>query len=810
MPSPSSFLRAIRQVQPTTWLLLSGFVSLCAAGALIVGTSAIILRSSSERTVGDRLDANMRLAWHIFDELGTDLHVNDGRLFAGANLLDDSSMFFREMSALTGSASAIFLGDVAVSSNMQGPGDQGITDGRLADPAVREAVLGRHQRFRGTATVLGQLYYAAFDPILGQDGTLIGAVFVGITEAEVQAAVTRRTTLFVDVPLLTILLVGSLFLVGGRRLARLIAGRQRAADLARAQLDMALASMGNGLSLWDADRRLILFNHRLCEILAVPPEAIRAGMTYREFFRARHDAGCFGTEAYEAAYVKRASLLTDAQACCVVTTASDGRVTSALHRATADGGFVLTYDDVTERHKAAAKIEFMAHYDALTGLGNRVLFDQRLRETLGQVAQGQRVAVMGLDLDRFKAVNDTLGHAVGDKLLVAVGRRLAALLRSTDTLARLGGDEFAVVLPLRGSGMEACHVLADRIVRQLSAPFRIDGHQVLVGVSIGTATFPDHGATPDELLRCADIAMYQAKEVGRGQHCLFDPAMDAALQQRRALEHDLRDAVANEALALHYQPLVCCATGRVEGYEALLRWSHPTLGPISPAVFVPLAEETNLILPLGLWVLETACRAAAGWAEPAQVAVNLSPAQFRQPDLSAIILDTLARTGLPPSRLEIEITEGVLIDDPARAMAMLSGLRAKGVRISLDDFGTGYSSLSYLRQFPLDKIKIDKSFIDNMTDDEQAASIVKALVGLAHTLRLTVTAEGVETAAQLEALQAQSCNQVQGYLLGRPAAAVIGAMVALPKPAGTPGPSPREPKPARAVAGPGLALADAR
>ena len=810
MLSPRPLMRAIRQVQPTTWLLLSGFVSLCAAGALIVGTSTFILQSSSERTTEDRLEANMRVAWHIFDELGTDLHVNDGRVFAGANLLDDSSMFFREMSALTGSATAIFLGDQALSSNMQRPDDQGVASGRLSDPAVREVVLDRHERFRGTAMVLGQPYYAAFDPILAPDGTFLGAVFVGIPEAEVRAAVARRAAMVFDVPLVTILLVGSLFLVGGRRLARLIAGRQRAADQARAQLDMAMVSMGNGLSLWDADRRLILFNQRLSEILAVPPEAIRVGMTYREFVRARHDAGCFGTEPYEAAYAERAGLLSDAQACSAVSTGSDGRVVSGLHRATADGGFVLTFDDVTERHKAAAKIEFMAHYDALTGLGNRVLFDQRLRDALAKTAPGQHVAVMGLDLDRFKAVNDTLGHAVGDKLLVAVGKRLAALLRSTDTLARLGGDEFAVVLPLRGTGMEACHILADRIVRQLSTPFRIDGHQVLVGVSIGTAVFPDHGATPDELLRCADIAMYQAKEVGRGQHCLFDPAMDAALQERRALEHDLRDAVASEALALHYQPLVCCATGRVEGYEALLRWCHPTLGPISPAVFVPLAEETNLILPLGLWVLETACRAAAGWAEPARIAVNLSPAQFRQPDLSAIILDTLTRTGLPSSRLEIEITEGVLIDDPARAMALLSGLRAAGVRISLDDFGTGYSSLSYLRQFPLDKIKIDKSFIDTMTEDDQAASIVKALVGLAHTLKLTVTAEGVETAAQLEALQAQSCNQVQGYLLGRPAAAVIGAMVALPKHAGTRGTSPHDPKPVRAVAGPGLALADAR
>ena len=809
MISPTLLLRTARSAQPTTWLLLSGFVSLCAAGALIVLTSAIMLRSSSERMTNERLDANMRLAWHIFDELGTDLHVNDGRMFAGVNLLDDRSIFFRDMSALAGGATAVFLGDFVIGSTLHGIDDQVTTDLRMDDPAVRDTVLGRHERFHGLATVLGQRYYATFDPILGHDGAFLGSVFVGIPEAEVKAAVSRGDAVVVGVPLIAVLLVGSLFLVGGRRLARLIAGRQRATDEARTQLDMALASMGNGLSLWSAEHKLVLFNPRLGEILMIPPESIRPGMTYEELFRVRHAAGCFGTESFDSAYAVRVGRLSDMKANCIVNIGDDGRIVSALYRATADGGFVLTYDDVTEQHAAAAKIEFMAHYDALTGLGNRVLFDQRLREALNQCEAGQRVAVLGLDLDRFKAVNDTLGHAVGDKLLVAVGKRLSALLLSMDTLARLGGDEFGVVLPLKNTGIEACHVLADRIVRQLSLPFRIDGQQVLVGVSIGIAISPDHGVTTDELLRVADIAMYHAKGLGRGQHCLFDPAMDAVLQKRRALERDLRDAIESESLALHYQPLVCCATGDVEGYEALLRWTHPDLGPISPTVFVPLAEETNLILPLGLWVLETACRAAVGWAEPARVAVNLSPAQFRQPDLTAVILDTLARTGLPPARLEVEITEGVLIDDPARAMAMLSGLRAAGVSVSLDDFGTGYSSLSYLRQFPLDKIKIDKSFIDNMTEDKQAASIVQALVGLAHTLNLTVTAEGVETAAQLQALQAQSCNQVQGYLLGRPAPAVVGATIDLPKPAATTAPRPREPRPVHPVSPPSLVLANA-
>ena len=440
--------------------------------------------------------------------------------------------------------------------------------------------------------------------------------------------------------------------------------------------------------------------------------------------------------------------------------------------------------DVTERHQAAAKIKFMAHHDGLTGLGNRTLFDLRLQHALGDAGPGRcQAAVLGLDLDQFKTVNDMLGHAVGDKLLVAVGKRLGTLVRNTDALARLGGDEFAVVLPLPDTGMQACAALAERIVRHLSEPFLIDDQAVIVGVSVGVALFPDHRDTPTELLRRADIAMYRAKEAGRGQFCVFESAMDEKLQKRRTLERDLREAIMTEALALHYQPLVCCASGRVQGYEALLRWDHPVHGPISPAVFVPLAEETNLILPLGQWVLEAACRAAAAWDNPVRVAVNLSPSQFRQPGLTTTVLSTLARIGLPPCRLEVEITEGVLIDDPALAMAMLRELLASGVRVWLDDFGTGYSSLSYLRQFPFDKIKIDKSFIDGMTVDPQAAAIVQALVALAHTLNLSVTAEGVETVEQLHALQAQLCNQVQGYLVGRPSPSVIGPAVPLPEPA---------------------------
>ena len=425
--------------------------------------------------------------------------------------------------------------------------------------------------------------------------------------------------------------------------------------------------------------------------------------------------------------------------------------------------------DLTARRDSEAALHRLAHHDALTGLANRLLLDLRMRQAFETPEPSvQRGSVLCLDLDRFKAVNDLLGHAAGDKLLVAVSLRLAALLRQSDTLARLGGDEFVILMP-DAADMPSCQALAQRIVGRMSEPFELDGQQVVVGVSIGIALYPQDGRNGAELLRCADIAMYRSKEEGRGTYRLFESEMDAELQQRRALERDLRWAIEARQMALFYQPLVSCETGAIEGYEALLRWNHPTRGFVPPVDFIPIAEEGGLILALGQWVIETACATAAGWESPLRVAVNLSPAQFKQTDLVARIMTVLAETGLKPERLEVEVTEGVLINDPERAISILSDLRALGVRISLDDFGTGYSSLSYLRQFPLDKIKIDRSFIVDVGQDERSAPIVRAVVALAHSLGLTVTAEGVETQGQLDLLQGQSCNQVQGFLLGRPA-----------------------------------------
>jgi diguanylate cyclase (GGDEF)-like protein/PAS domain S-box-containing protein len=455
--------------------------------------------------------------------------------------------------------------------------------------------------------------------------------------------------------------------------------------------------------------------------------------------------------------------------------ASDGRVVPVAIRASAivarEGGAVgsvLILTDITERRETEARIRHMAHHDALTGLPNRLLFRDRLQQALARAPRaGEGVAVLCLDLDRFKEVNDTLGHAFGDRLLEAVTERLQAGTREADTVARLGGDEFAVV-QVGLAQPEGADALARRLTEALSRPFDLDGHEVLVGTSVGVALFPVDGDDPERLLRRADLALYRAKAEGRGTHRFFEEQMDAHLRARRALEHDLRRAIAERRLELHYQPQVDLTDGRVVGAEALLRWRHPERGHVPPAEFVPLAEETGLIVPLGDWVLKTACAAAAAWRAPLQVAVNLSPVQFRQPDLAGAVERILRGSGLEPSRLELEVTEGVLLQETEATLATLRHLKALGVRIALDDFGTGYSSLSYLRRFPFDKIKIDRSFVRGLGQESGAAAIVRAVVALSRSLGMRSNAEGVETDGQAELLLAEGCGEVQGFRYGRP------------------------------------------
>jgi diguanylate cyclase (GGDEF)-like protein/PAS domain S-box-containing protein len=425
---------------------------------------------------------------------------------------------------------------------------------------------------------------------------------------------------------------------------------------------------------------------------------------------------------------------------------------------------VIAVRDVTERRASEARIHRLAYHDALTELPNRVLFREHLQRALGRVQRGNNLAVLSLDLDRFKVVNDTLGHQVGDGLLRAAAQRLLGCVRKADLVARLGGDEFAIVQEEAAQPTEAT-ALCRRLVQALSLPFEIDGHQVVVGVSIGVMLATAEGCLDaDTLLKSADLALYRAKNDGRGTWRFFEAEMDAQMQARRMLELDLRQALAKGQLAVHYQPLVSTGGGRVSGLEALLRWSHPERGMVSPALFIPLAEEIGLIGTIGAWVLRRACADAAGWPGEPRIAINLSPAQFRDNKLAGQVAAALADAGLPASRLELEVTESLLLGDDAEILGMLHELRRLGVRIAMDDFGTGYSSLSYLRRFPFDKIKIDQSFVRGLAKQEDCTAIIRAVVGLGRSLGMAVNAEGVETAGQLALLRAEGCAEVQGYL----------------------------------------------
>ncbi len=425
-------------------------------------------------------------------------------------------------------------------------------------------------------------------------------------------------------------------------------------------------------------------------------------------------------------------------------------------------------EDITERKRAEARITHMAHHDAMTGLANRALFRQRLEQAVQEAGERKAgLAVLYVDLDGFKEVNDALGHPVGDALLRFVATRLKSCVRDVDTVARLGGDEFAVIQTGIAAREDAGR-LAARLVDLIGQPYHVEGKDVVVSASVGIATAPHDGEDPEGLLKFADLALYSAKTEGGRAIRFFEPAMNSRLQARRALERDLRAAFGGDEFVLHYQPSIDLSTGTVSGFEALLRWSHPQRGPIPPAEFIPIAEDIGLIEQLGEWVLRQACAEAARWPAHVRVAVNLSPAQFKSPNIVQAVLLALASAGLPAHRLELEITESVLLQENETNLATLHRLRGLGTRIALDDFGIGYSSLSYLRMFPFDKIKVDRSFVKELPDNRECAMIIRAMVGLARGLNMETTAEGIETPEQLAHLRADGCTEAQGFLISRP------------------------------------------
>lgn len=564
-------------------------------------------------------------------------------------------------------------------------------------------------------------------------------------------------------------------LAGLRRMLNELAVERQQTESANEKLTLALNNTSHGLVLYDHAGRAILSNKVFEDSLADHHREPRQNPTFLEL------TGRLGlTEKVERLVdenSKRLHLNRDhrQEELCHL---DDGRVFVVEIQTVRSRGILVTIKDVTEQHRAQSEIAYLAHFDTLTGLANRVALQSSIEVHLKGCTPSNMVALMLIDLDRFKAVNDTLGHPIGDELLRQVASRLKDSVRKADTVARLGGDEFAVIIA-NVSSIEEIHPISARVLKDLAQPFDVQGHRVDISGSIGIAIGPNDSRDVDVLFKRADIALYASKASGRNACRYFETGMDVEIEDRHRLERDLRRAIEDGGFELNYQPLYGLAANRIEGFEALLRWRHASRGLVSPAEFVPLAEETGLIKQIGAWVLRQACVDAASWPADISVAVNLSSVQFTDGLLVSHVKDAIKLSGLAPERLELEITESIILQDTEATLAILQELKDLGAKISMDDFGTGYSSLSYLQRFPFDKIKIDRAFVDGINNKSDSLAIVRAVTSMSRSLGMKTTGEGVETEAELNCLRAEGCSQAQGYLISRPvAASAIANLVA--------------------------------
>jgi len=548
----------------------------------------------------------------------------------------------------------------------------------------------------------------------------------------------------------------------------MLAEKSSELEAAHMQIDAALNNIPQGLLMFDANARIVVKNDRYIEMYGLSRDVVKTGCSLQELIQHRKDAGLFKGDPEQ--YCERIlKTIAAGKTSGQLIETTDGRTIYAVQQPLAGGGWVVTHDDITERRRAEEKMAFMARHDALTGLANRVLLREKMEEALARLRRrGEAFSLFVFDLDLFKSVNDSLGHPIGDILLTAVAQRLRTCTRETDTVARLGGDEFALLQAVEGNQREAAIALATRLLDAINAPYEIEGHQILIGTSIGIVLAPADGIEVEQLLKNADLALYRAKAEGRNAFRLFAIDMDTEARSRHSLQVDLRASMGKDEFEILYQTVFDATTQQAQGAEALVRWCHPVRGTVEPDQFIPVAEEIGLILPLGERVLRRACRDAARWPPHVKVAVNLSAVQFRTGRLVETIMAALAESGLPPNRLEVEITESVLLQKNAANLGTLHELKSLGISIVLDDFGTGYSSLSYLRTFPFDKIKIDKSFVGELTVRPECAAIVDAVTALGRGLNILTVAEGVENEEQFALLRAAGVDHVQGFLFSHP------------------------------------------
>jgi diguanylate cyclase (GGDEF)-like protein len=532
------------------------------------------------------------------------------------------------------------------------------------------------------------------------------------------------------------------------------------------RLSAVVDNLGHGLSLYDNRGRLVICNRQFLDIYRLPPQFGKPGVTFRSILEARVAGNTHIGDDGEGYIADRLAAVRERRPISGIQRLNSGQVISMTHQPMADGGWVSTHRDVTELYNMQAELTHLAYHDPLTGLPNRTLFYQRIGNAFVEIDTNGGFAVLALDLDGFKPINDTLGHATGDALLRQFAARIGQAIGPNDSVARMGGDEF-VLLHL-GGDEESALDLAHRITELCHIPFDFDGQVVSISVGVGIARAPADGADTDTLLKNADLALYSAKRERHGMVRRFAPELGTAAANRRQLEADLRRALANGEFELHYQPILDLRKGSFAGFEALIRWNHPERGLVSPAEFIPVAEETGLIIQIGEWALREAFSEASGWPDELRIAVNVSTIQLRRGNLVSAVVNALATAGLPPSRAEIEITESVFLEQSEQSLHALRQLRSMGTRVALDDFGTGYSALSYLTAFPFDKIKIDGSFVRAIDNSDGAATIVAAVSEIASHFNMSTTAEGIETAEQLKAVHAAGYDEAQGYLISRP------------------------------------------